>query len=61
MSWSQIRYEAGYDRADEIIKREGLVAALEEYTQLEGASAVNEYEVGFRTRVQLEQERLLSV
>ena len=61
MSWNEVKYRRGYTAADETIRDHGLEAALREYAELDGASAVNEFEVGFRTRLELATGRCLEL
>jgi len=59
MAWNARRYEQGYADAEDTLGRYGLELALKEYVSLEDAKAVNEYEVGFRTRLELAAGRVL--
>lgn len=52
MAWNQRLYRAGYDAANYTIRNLGTEAARAEYNSLDGASAVNEFEVGYRTRLE---------
>lgn len=53
MSWNQSLYSRGFDDAHNAISERGRASAWQEYRGLDGSSAVNEYEVGFRTRLNL--------
>ena len=55
--WNQRRYEEGYMDADFTIGESGLAAAKLAHARLESSKAVDEFEVGFRTRIELEDER----
>lgn len=47
--WNQKRYEEGYRAAKFQFEEYGVSVAVSEYNHLDGARAVDEYEVGFRT------------
>ena len=55
MSWNQARFDRGYEAAARVIRDGGLDSARRFHADLDGARAVDEYEVGVRTRLEEEQ------
>ena len=47
--WNDKLYTAGYQTAKHTLEEQGAAATTAAYHALDGARAVNEYEVGFRT------------
>lgn len=56
--WNQARYERGYNDCDGIIATRGIVGAQVALQNLDDANAVNEYEVGFSTRLNEAKEKV---